>query len=473
MFNLCKFIWNYGRLCFKLNKLYNEYMVHKTINTPQCHLLIDTIQDNILMCGAICIKFAQWLLPILDNIYIKESDKPYWFLSLENLYENCPTHSKQYSKEIYNEEFNEIFDNDYKIVNIIGSGSIGQVYKIQNIHTDRYFAYKCIHPDVKQDLLSFKCLLKVCLWFSCIRNKLYSIVPVNYLQFVDNFQEQIDMRNEGNNLLRTYYNYNDNKAIIIPQLIKCTESCMIMTYEEGTIMDKMDISNYQKTKIISLLYGFISSNQLFDDIMHNDIHKANWKVKCLPDNKYSLIIYDFGYCYKKKLKDRPIIHLMTDLCESADESTDNSDKCIQMMQFFIDDYSEETKQDMIKIIPKIFKADPNHILDIILNVCNVSNKVVDASAFQILITSIQTFKYFKDAGINNGNNLKNDGYRMYRERYLDLCNLYKTYDCFYPFVDYMSSKLNRLNIPVTQLFDVIDDNETISSELHKLLKFKI
>ncbi len=47
MFNLCKFIWNYGRLCFKLNKLYNEYMVHKTINTPQCHLLIDSIQDNI------------------------------------------------------------------------------------------------------------------------------------------------------------------------------------------------------------------------------------------------------------------------------------------------------------------------------------------------------------------------------------------------------------------------------------------
>ncbi len=42
---------------------------------------------------------------------------------------------------------------------------------------------------------------------------------------------------------------------------------MIMTYEEGTIMDKMDISNYQKTKIISLLYGYISSNQLFDDIM--------------------------------------------------------------------------------------------------------------------------------------------------------------------------------------------------------------
>ena len=38
-----------------------------------------------------------------------------------------------------------------------------------------------------------------------------------------------------------------------------------MSYEEGDIMDKMDISDYQKTKIITLLYGFIMSNQLFYD----------------------------------------------------------------------------------------------------------------------------------------------------------------------------------------------------------------
>ena len=32
--------------------------------------------------------------------------------------------------------------------------------------------------------------------------------------------------------------------------------------------------------------------------------------------------------------------------------------------------------------------------------------------------------------INNGNNLKNDAYRVYREKYLDLINLYNTYDIY-------------------------------------------
>ena len=30
------------------------------------------------------------------------------------------------------------FDDDYKIVDVVGSGSVGQVYKIQNKHTQDY-----------------------------------------------------------------------------------------------------------------------------------------------------------------------------------------------------------------------------------------------------------------------------------------------------------------------------------------------
>ena len=70
------------------------------------------------------------------------------------------------------------------------------------------------------------------------------------------------------------YNYRRNPSIIIPELVKFSENCILMSYEEGMIMDKMDISDYQKTKIITLLYGFIMSNQLFYDVLHNDIHKA-------------------------------------------------------------------------------------------------------------------------------------------------------------------------------------------------------
>jgi len=469
--NIIRQLWNYSKLGYRLHSLHTEYYYHNTIDTAKCHRLIDIIHKDLIQCGSICIKFAQWLLPILDNIYIKTDDKPYWFISLEELYENCPIHSPEYSKEVYYREFNEVFDDDYTIEGVIGSGSIGQVYRIKNKHIPEEFAFKIIHPDVKYQLRVFKKLLKIMLWFSCVRDKLHELVPVDYIQFINNFEEQIDMHKEANNLLRMRYNYRDNPVIIIPELIKSSSSCMIMTHEEGETMDKMDISSYQKTKIISLLYGFISSDQLFYDIMHNDIHKANWKVRKLNDDHYSLVIYDFGYCYNKRIKDRPIIRMLTDMFECTTEDSDYTDKYIQIIQFFCNDYSEAFKQSMRQYIPPIVLCNPNEMFTVVINVCRGTNAIVDASAIQTLIVSIQCFRYLKEANINNGNNLKNDGYRMYRERYLDLCNIYKTYDCFHEFREYMISKLNNMDLEVTGLFDVIDDNETVTDELKRLLHF--
>ena len=471
--NIISQLWGYCKLYYKLNSLYTEYRENETVDTERGHHLINLIESQVIECGAICIKFCQWILPILDNIYIKDEDKPFWFVSLETLYEDCPIPSIEYSKEVYMNEFNEDFDDDYIIVDVIGSGSIGQVYKIRNKHNDKEFAFKIIHPDVKKQLSLFKKVLNVVLYCSCIRKKLYDLVPVDYIQFINNFEEQINMIKESNNLLRMSYNYRNNSSVIIPQLIKCSESCMIMSYEEGVVMDKMDLSEYQRTKIISLLYGFISENQLFHDIMHNDIHKANWKVRKLDGDRYSIVIYDFGYCYKKQVKDRPIIHMMTDMFECTDEHShsDYIDKYIPLIQYFCNDDSEAFKQSMRQYIPTIIVCNPNEMLSVVINVCRGTGSILDACAIQILIVGIQCYKYLKEANINNGNNLKNDAYRVYREKYLDLINLYNTYDCFHEYRDYMKNKLCTLDLDVNELFDTIKDNETVTDELTKLLKF--
>ena len=469
--NVLKQLWNYGKLGYQLNSLHLQYTVHNSIDTLECHALIDRIHKQILVCGAICIKFAQWLLPILDNIYIEESSKPYWFTSLEELYENCPIHSTEHSKQIYYEDFHQSFDDNYKIVDVIGSGSIGQVYKIKHKHSEEEFAFKIIHPNVKQELKLFKTLLKLCLKFSCLRKKLHDLVPVNYLQFIDNFEEQVDMKKEANNLLQFKYAYRKNPSVIIPELIKSSDSCLIMSYEDGETMDKMDLTQYQKTKIVSLLFGFISTNQLFDDVMHNDIHKANWKVRKINDDRYAMVVYDFGFCYTKKPIDIPIINLMVNMIECSDENSDNKKDCLRMMQYFINDYSEQTKQKLLDLMPKSFSANPVEIFNITIDSCKLINTECNANAIQILITCIQTYKYFKDAGINNGNNLKNDGYRMYRERYFDLINLYETYDSFHTYREYMKTKLNKLNIEVSGLFDVVKDNDTVTDEIRSLLTF--
>ena len=464
-------LWNYCKLSYHLHDLYTLYTHNQSLDSDRGYILIDTIKRNVEESGSICIKFCQWLIPILDNIYIKGDKKPYWFRSLESLYENCPLHSQEYSKQVYTRELGGSFDDDYTILNIIGSGSIGQVYKIQNKHTDKIFAYKIIHPDIKYQLRLFRTILRIMLYIPYIRHKLHRLVPVNYIQFIDYFEEQINMIKESNNLLRMYYNYQDNPAVIIPQLIRCSESCMIMTYEEGIIMDHLDISAYQKTKIISLLYGFITSNQLLYDIIHNDIHKANWKVRKITEDRYVIIVYDFGYCYHKQVKDRPIIQMMTDMFECADEHTDNSDKYATMIQFSCNDYSEPFKETVKQFIPDDIVCNPINLFHLGIKVCSSTDAVLDATTIQILIVSIQCYKYLAVAGINNDTKLKNDGYRMYRERYLDLCNIYKTYDSFHEFRDYMIHKLSTLNMEVTNLFDVIKDNETITDEVTNLLKF--
>ena len=469
--NIISQFWNYSKLSYNLYSLYSEYNKNKSIDTDKSNILIDSIHRNVLQCGAICIKFAQWLLPILDNIYIDGEDKPYWFVSLEDLYENCPIHSTEYSKQIYYDNFKEYFDDDYKIIDVVGSGSVGQVYKIHNKHTQDYFALKVIHPNVHNELKLFKKFLSFILWFNCLRKKLYGLVPVDYQQFIDNFEEQVNLVHEANYLSRMKYNYRNNPSIIIPELVKFGENCIVMSYEEGEIMDKMDISGYQKTKIISLLYGFIMSNQLFYDVLHNDVHKANWKVRRIDENRFAVVVYDFGFCYKKKIKDRAIIYMMTDMFEEGGVESYNEEGVVTMATFFCNNNSDNFKSVTRNCIPQGFQCDPDSIFKLTIDVCSKTNNIVDSSSIQILIVLIQCYKYLKAANINNGNNLKNDGYRTYRERYLDLCNIYETYESFDEFVEYMKTKLNNLNIEVNGMFDVIKDNDTVTDEVKGLLKF--
>ena len=49
----------------------------------------------------------------------------------EELYDDCNWHSLDYFKKIYKKTFNKDLDEDYSIEEQLGSGSIGQVYKVK------------------------------------------------------------------------------------------------------------------------------------------------------------------------------------------------------------------------------------------------------------------------------------------------------------------------------------------------------
>ena len=62
----------------------------------------------------------------------KDRIKPLWLRRLETFYENCDNHSIDYTIEEYETIFHENFNDTYEILEIIGSGSIGQVYLLQD-----------------------------------------------------------------------------------------------------------------------------------------------------------------------------------------------------------------------------------------------------------------------------------------------------------------------------------------------------
>ena len=95
--------------------------------------LIKVFLKNIYKCGVIPVKMVQWVLPYMKII---NTDNKIIHI-LENTYENCPTHGINYTRQVFKQDYYYNIDEDYDIINIIGSGSIAQVYKIKNKRSEK------------------------------------------------------------------------------------------------------------------------------------------------------------------------------------------------------------------------------------------------------------------------------------------------------------------------------------------------
>ena len=247
--------------------------------------IVKILLKNVHSCGVIPIKIIQWGLPILKLINI---DKKILDI-FENTYENCPIHELDYTKKLYKSDFyNDIYD-DYNIIELVGSGSIAQVYKIQDIKTNEFYAMKVIHPDAIKNFNKIKFYLKII--FSIF--KFSNIVPTDLNNFLKQFRQQLDLVNEANNILKFSGLYKNDQLFLIPELYKFSKNIIIMDYIEGRSIEtiKINIQHYRYNMIISI---FMYNNLFINKFNHGDLHNYNWKIT--EDNK--IIIYDFGLCWE-------------------------------------------------------------------------------------------------------------------------------------------------------------------------------
>jgi len=467
--NLKSYLW----LCYYIREYYVEYNQTSNHNID----LLKNITTRITECGAVMIKFCQWVTPKLELIYLEkgnEDNKPKWLTTLEIYYENCENHTLDYTKSEYNRVFEGNVDEIYNFEDIIGSGSIGQVHLVTNKETLNQEVIKILHPNVKEQIIFFRRFIKFLLFFPCVSAKCNQLFPFDIYEFIRQFELQSNFINEANHILFFYEEYKDNDFIIIPQLKKISPSVLVMSYESGESLSELKVSNYHKDKLVNLYHLFIRNNQLVTNYNHGDLHPGNWKVRIDPKNlNHKLVVYDFGYCWRMPTKTfEQIGTIFLDTFEESDDNIANSIDNLCKLTYMSILYNKPDKETDYKIRIREHIIHEIRINDIktlcvidslkaTINLCNRENLLLDPTLIQCYIIFLQGQKLFEQYDLVTSDKYSTTPYEVFRERYLNIYTFCKTYNIFVKYSEYIETKLNKKQVSVNNIFDTISVDESI------------
>ena len=275
-------LYNYIKLLCNIGYIY-YYKVDIHNDTKW----IDRLYNNIQDCGSMAIKCVQWILPR----YQLSNKKSKLSKQFDNFYSDCKVHSLLHTEKIYKKYYNKSIYDNYEIIEIIGSGSIGQVYKVRDIYSDKIYALKVSHPNIKSEYYIFNVFAQI--FLKIIDYKKY--IPIDDVnKFIKTMKNQINFELEHNYNRRFINIYKNNDSIIIPEIRESTPELLIMDYIDSVNID--ELNNLSETyKLLTLLLIF-NNNNCLNNISHGDLHKGNWGI-IKGKNNIKLVVYDYGFCF--------------------------------------------------------------------------------------------------------------------------------------------------------------------------------
>lgn len=469
-------IWQ--RFCFYINQtinifsaLYNINKIKKNLrinaSSENNKIYINNLKRNINNIGMFAIKLVQWTLDRLNIINDSESTINI-IKSFEEYYENCQKHSLEYTKELYFKDFNtELVDDLIIKKDAIASGSIGQVYEGHfKYNPTRKIALKVIHPNLEYQTFIPKLFLNIFCFFtkniSCL-NKYH--IPLNFESFFNNLKKQIDLNEEVKNMERTRELYKDNNLIVIPKVYKSSKNIILMSYEEGEFYKNLELTNYQKYKLLTILKLYIRSSCIINNFMHADLHNGNWKIRKHPKikNMFQVILLDFGLCTE----------IEKGFYFKYDQCTDNDD-WEGLYDLFLDTQSvlewpeniDRTKhrKETAELWEKLYKNNNGSaqiILKSVIKSLINSKIIIENKRFELFFTLVLTYKHFEKY-IENQNLYKEKKNFSFKNIYLNHITFSKTYDCFNKYSSFLENyvKENKSN------YELFEDAEKNIKELN-------
>lgn len=382
---------------------------------------IAALKKSATECGVVGIKFLQFIM-MTSGFLSVEGKKHFGYV-----FENCDCHSWKETCEMYIEDFEKSIDEDYEIKDpetaIIGSGSIGQVYKLWHKKLNKYVAVKVRHPNIDYQTSIF--VKNVALLLKIVQYVM--TVPFAFLltEFLNNIHSQLDYEQEAKNTNKLKQLFKNEECIIIPEVISYSKCFIIMEYYTGKTFSELETT---KQRLAALnMYLFMTTSIMCYDFVHCDLHYGNWKIT--DDNK--LFIYDCGITgvtnnldINKKIvlffKDGDFVGL-TKLLISDIQYQDN-DRIIKLIDKVTNDLSYPNSSDRLNDIAKVMI---------------MHNVRIDTSIFKCLqgfIASLDTIKVDTDKvskvlgleGINKKIVICYYYYLLERlNRFIDLYELYK------------------------------------------------
>lgn len=252
---------------------------------------IEIVKKNAEDCGPIGQKLLQFL--IMHNGFLTTECKN----RFSYIFEDCHKHSWEETRLIYREDFGHDIEQDYEIdeesTNPIGSGTIGQVYKLYNRTLKEHIALKVRHVNIEVQAEVF--ISNICSILDIAGTIMIIPFAIIVKEFLRNISLQLDYELEARNTDMIRKNCEKDTHIIVPTVYYNSNRVIAMSYHEGiSFLDLTDEN--QKTRIAADMFMFNLSSLLVHDLLHCDLHYGNWKIVQSPDNPmhHKLIIYDCG-----------------------------------------------------------------------------------------------------------------------------------------------------------------------------------
>ena len=438
-------IYNIINIC-NLILYISLFLLYKRIIGNYNDYILKQIMNKINKCGYIVIKFTQWTTSRL--LLMKNTDDNIRVIQqMEDIYENCHTHTINETNKLYNIDYNKDISEDYKILEIIGSGSIGQVYKAIDKKTDNFVAIKVKHYGIEYKyLLSYYIIRYILYIFKIFPYLNYKYFPVDLSGFLKQVNNQLDFENESLNGQTLYEDFYNNDMVIIPKILKSSKNIIIMEYIDASDFDTLEISATRK-RHISLYFTMLLYQMTFvNKFTHGDIHKGNWKIKYYEDNSFKIVFFDFGYMFTIDDTDRPkyfIECIRYNISENIskiliDNSIKTTDDNINM---------EEVSRIVSELIEKQNTTNTIKIEEFMCMAGEISLKykiIYNTDLINILVMLVQVDKLCIDNKIRQETPMINinalEFQRELNNDYLVLCKLYKYHNELEEYYIYLNNK---------------------------------